>query len=125
MKGKQGGDKSTSPNGPGHLFQGNEQEQTIGEMKEQVAEVMSHGIEVVELAVKHMGQPSERVPVGCMGGGKGPNKTLAGKPSLNVRIFANVLCVVEMDKVMICHLPENNQDSQDQQKTDEKFMTFM
>jgi hypothetical protein len=105
VKGKQGRDHSTSPNGPGHLFQDNEQEQSIGEMKQQVGEVMAHGIEAVELAVKHMGQPSERVPIGCMGCGKGPNKTLMGKPSLNVRIFANVLCVVVMDKVMICHLP--------------------
>jgi hypothetical protein len=91
MQRKQCGHEATSPNGPGHLFQDNEQEQSIGEMKQQVGEVMAHRVEVVELAVKHMGQPSERVPIGCMGGGKGPNKTLAGKPSLNVKISGNVL----------------------------------
>ena len=26
-----------------------------------------------------------------------------------MRIFANILCVVVMDKVMICHLPENSE----------------
>ena len=56
-----------------------------------------------------MGQPSERVPIGCMGGGEGPNETVAGKPSLNVRIIYHIILVVKIDKLMVRHLPENSE----------------
>ena len=81
-------------------------------MKKQIHQMMAPGIQAEKLAVEHMRQPSQRVPVACAAGAKGPANSLPVKRRLNMAIVGNVGIVVIVDKIEITYLQENCKRSQ-------------
>jgi hypothetical protein len=64
------------------------------------------------------------MPVTCVVGGESPSEIFPRKSCLYVMVFSDILGVIEINKIVSHSLPKHNQDSQDQQKTDKKSMTF-
>ena len=72
--------------------------------------MMPAGVEAVELAVQHVGQRGERVPVGVVSVGKRPDDTRGGQAAFNLRIFVYVNVVIEVDEIMAGGLAEDDPD---------------
>src|SRR5205814_5901876 len=57
-------------------------------------EVVARGVEAEELAIEHVRQPGQRVPVGRLQGGEGPGHRLRVQTRLDVGVAEDVLVVV-------------------------------
>ncbi len=76
MEGKKSGNKAASPQGPGHPLQYEKQEQRVEQVKKDIGQVMSLGIQAIELVVQHVGQPGQRMSVGYMGRSESPDHAI-------------------------------------------------
>ena len=73
--------------------------------------MMPSRVQTKKFTVQHMRQPSQGMPVGSMGGSKGPSDVVPTQTSAYVYIVGYVFTVVKVDKGMILHLPEDGKDS--------------
>ena len=76
MNGKQGGDKGALPKCAGHLSEHEKEQQHCYCMKKNIREMMTTGVETKQLAVDHVRERRERVPIGCMTMRESPNQPL-------------------------------------------------
>ena len=72
-------------------------------------------IQSVELAIQHVGEPSQRVPVAGMEVRKGPDDSRGGEAAGNLRIIADILVVVVVDELVPNRLAEDQGHGQQQQ----------
>ena len=77
-------------------------------MKEKINDVMPAGVCTEKLAIKHMRQPGQRMPVAGMARGEGPDGTDTCQAGINIRVIRDVNVVVEVDELKIAYRPENN-----------------
>ena len=70
--------------------------------------MMTAGIKAIKLAVKHMGNRGERVPVAGIDMCKRPGNSVETNTGSDLRIFIDVGIVVVIYKLMMDRLPENN-----------------
>jgi hypothetical protein len=89
-------------------------------MEEEAVEVVSLGVETVERAIQHVGEPRQGVPVGGITGSEGPGNPLQRETVTHVRVFDDVLVVVEGDKCMSLYLPVHRQRRQRQPKSEKE-----
>jgi len=54
------------------------------------------GVKSVNLAVEHVGEPGDRVPVCLVGAGEGSDETVFGKSRAHVRILGHISGIVEV-----------------------------
>jgi hypothetical protein len=123
MKGKKSGNETTSPHGPGHSLQHQKQEQGIEQMKKDVGQVMSLGIKAIELTVQHMRQLAQRVPVGSVGGSESPDNAVGAQTFLYVDVLSDIDRIIQVDEVVITHLPEDDKGDYGQKQTYKQFAT--
>ena len=70
------------------------------------------------LAVQHVRQPGQRMPVAGVERRKGPNHIPPPQPAQDVGILRNVKGVVVIEKIIRPHRPVQSQRGQHQRKTD-------
>jgi pyruvate dehydrogenase complex dehydrogenase (E1) component len=63
MEGEQRCDKRALPQRTGHSYKNQQQQKRVSHMKQQTGKVMTLGIQTIELAVDHMGDPCKWMPV--------------------------------------------------------------
>jgi hypothetical protein len=63
MQGKESGDQRTQPELRGQAVQEEQEKQGVGNMEQHTGQVVAGGIESVELAVEHVGEPGQGVPI--------------------------------------------------------------
>ncbi len=73
-------------------------------MDERVHEQVRAGVQPEELAVNHMRQPGERMPVGGVKGGEGPGNPFQRQAADDHRVVPDVEIVIEVDELMTDHL---------------------
>ena len=96
-----------------------EQQQRVGEVEQEVRQVMAGGLEAVKLAIQHVGNPSERMPVAGVAAGERPVERVRRDASLHGRILHDVLQVVVVNKIVADHRAEHDQRPQRQGQADE------
>ena len=60
--------------------------------------MMARGIQAEQLAIEHVGDPSERVPVGNIESSERPTNVLKRQAGLNVRIEGDVRIVIVVNE---------------------------
>ena len=103
---------------PGHPPQDEKQEQGRGGVQQHVGQMASGGTGTIKLAVRHERQPRQRVPVGGMALGERPSDPGGAQAVGNLRIIVNVQVVVEVDKVEVSRLREDQPDRQQKKAAD-------
>ena len=98
VEGEEGGDDEARPGARGHHDEGEEEKERVGEVEGEVDEVMGAGVEAEELAVEHVREEREGVPVGAGVGGEGTGDAPGAKPLLYSRVFGDVGVVVVGDE---------------------------
>ena len=85
-------------------------------MQQNVGRVMPTGVEAVDLAVEHVRQPGQRMPVGDVDVREDPRGAADRQAGGDVRILVDVLIVVEIHELVADRLTEDEPHGQ-QQKT--------
>ena len=88
-------------------------------MKENVSQMMSPRLESVELAIQHMRDCGERVPVGRVNMGEGPFNIAWGETIDDCRIGVNVRTIVVIHEVVMQGLAECDPDNAGEQNADD------
>ncbi len=89
-------------------------------MKEHIRKVMPTGAEPEQLAIQHMRNTRQRMPVSRMKMGKCSNHAIDREALDDARIFININVVIEIDEIVPERLPKNQPDDGDQTETDKK-----
>jgi hypothetical protein len=77
------------------------QQHGISRVQQKICVVMASGVEVKELAVQGMRQPSQRMPVSIAKSGKRPIHSVPGKAALNPGIFQDIRRVIKGDELVM------------------------
>ena len=89
MDGKEGRHEGAGPEIAGHLPQDQEQQDGAGGVQQDIGQVVPAGvIQAVELAIQHVGEPGQRVPVAGMKVRKGPGDPLGSETACDLRVIA-------------------------------------
>ena len=120
MDGKDGRDKGAPPKGPGHLPQHQKNQDHRRGVKEDIGQMMPGGMQSVQLAVEHVGNPSQRMPVIGMKMGERPDDSPEAQPVGNHRILINILVVIHLDEIEPQGLPENRKGNRGERQADRR-----
>ena len=119
MDGKQGRREGAGPEIAGHLPQDQKEENDAGGVQQDIGQVVSAGvIQSVELAIQHVGEPSERVPVGGMKVRKGPDDSLGSETACDLRIIIDIDLIVGVDELVPDRLAEDEGHGQQKERAD-------
>ena len=116
---KQGRDQRTWPKRAGQSPQREKQENCRGGMQPDVRPMMSPWLKTVELAIQHVRQRGERMPVVGMHTGEGPPNSVRREARADPRILVNVFVVVVVDELVSQRLAKDNPHDRHEQETDE------
>jgi len=74
-----------------------------------------------ELPIQHVRHGREWMPVVGMNVGEGPDNTLPVQTCMDLRIFANIIWIVEVDEFMADRPAENRPRNRDQRGANREF----
>ena len=96
MQGEQRRQDRAPPKRPRHPPEHQEDQDRIERVKQQVDQVMARRLQPEQLAVQHVGNPGQRMPVGLLAvqPSKGPTQALPRQPGLNLRIVGDIIRIV-------------------------------
>ena len=103
-----------------HFFENEKEQNRIGRVQQQAGGVMPARVQAEELAIEHVREPGERMPVGGPRGHKRPPDVLRRQSAPHMRIFRDVILVVLGDEIVFERGREGQPDQRQQQKTGEK-----
>ena len=109
------------PERPRGRAQPPEQQDRVGEVQQQVRQVVTPGVQAVELGIEHQGEPRQRVPVGPLETGPRPMPALPRQAVGDVRVFKDVAGIVEADERKAEGLTVDRQTGRDQHEDDQQF----
>ena len=116
MNGKHGRHKRAPPQCPGHLPKNEEQQEHRRRVQQDVGQMMPARIQTKELAVKHVGQGGQGMPIAAMAVCERPDDALPMQPLGDGRILVNVPTIV-VNEAVVQSLAEDGPDGQCQKKT--------
>ena len=89
-------------------------------MKAHIRKVMSTGVQPEQLAIEHMRNTRQRMPVSRMKMGKYSNHAIEREALDNARIPININVIIEIDEIVTERLTKDQPDDCDQTETDGK-----
>jgi hypothetical protein len=78
-------------------------------VNENISEMVPPRAQAENLNNSHMGQPGQRMPVGCGKSRKGPSNVLTGDAPFDMQIIRNIQRVIEVDELVITCLEEDSE----------------
>src|SRR5437588_6072583 len=98
MNRKQRRHPKAAPLSAGGSQQQPEQQSNVQGVQQNADKMMARGIQAEQLAIEHVGDPSERVPVGNIESSERPTDVLEREAGLNVRIEGDVGIVIVVNE---------------------------
>ena len=92
-------------------------------MEKQTHKMMAPGFQTKKLAVCHVRQPRERMPVPVKSGFEGPDKSFSGQAGPHIMILHHITVIVEADKFVGDDLSKNRKYGGNKDKTYIYFST--
>src|SRR5438067_3087001 len=121
MQPKKRRDQRARPSGVGCSKQKPEDKQRVCYVNQRVNQQMATCIHAEELAVDHMCDPSEWMPVPLVKGGKGPGNSRERKAAIHHCVLLDIRIVIERDELMPDHLRINRKGHRRQAEQDEQI----
>ena len=120
MNGEHGRHECAWPKRTRHLFEHEEKQQHRYRVQQHISEVMAAGLEPEQLAVEHVRNRRERMPVPRMRMGKRAEYAGHRKSSVDDRVLININMIVEIDEIVPQSLTENEPSDCNQSEADIK-----
>src|SRR5215831_11848654 len=86
-------------------------------MQQHIGKVMSPWLKAIQLAIQHVGNCRERMPVSRMDVSEGPLNACKGKTTRDLRIYVNIFLVIVIDESVAKGPSKNNPDDYYEEKT--------
>ena len=87
-------------------------------MEAQIREMVPSRTKTEDLAIRHVGQPGQRVPIAGIPGVERPAQALEGQPALNLGVLGQVSVVIIINEIAIQDRPIHDQGQQEQRESD-------
>jgi len=100
MPGEQGGDQGAAPEGAGHAPEHQEKQQRVGRVQEQAGHMVPPGVELEQLAIQHVAEQGQRMPVAGHLRAPGVVQSGLGHSRLHDGIGRDKVRVVVTDKII-------------------------
>lgn len=114
MKRKKRRDESAAPRCPGHALQQQKQNDRAQGVNGHIHHVRAAGAKTKNLAVKHVRQPRQRMPVdGITNGCESPRNVRRRKTVTDVDVLGHIFFVVEPDEAVRPHRPIDDERESD------------
>ena len=113
-------DKRAAPQEPRHPPQHEEKQDRCCRVEEDIGEVMAAGIQPVKLAVEHVGEPGQRMPVADVAISKRPLNSPPTQALADLGIVVHISRIIVVDKLVSQCLAENHPDGQGQTEADDQ-----
>ncbi len=101
-----------------HSPQRQEQEDRRGCVQDHVGQMMAARFQIIKLAIQHVRQPRERMPVGSVKRRNRPGNASARQARLDMRILIDVVIVVEVNEFVVGGLAKDGGDRKQQKAAD-------
>src|ERR1035441_7659466 len=95
MKGKERSHQGAAPKRARQALKQSEEQEGVGGVKEQAGDVMAEGLQPVKLAVQHVRQPRQRMPIRSVSARESPPHALPPQSRLHPWIVGEVIRIVE------------------------------
>jgi hypothetical protein len=105
VQSEEGGNKGAAPVRAGHLLEQAKEQQRVEGVEKKIGGMVSGGVEAVELAIEHVGEPGQRMPVAGVAGGKSPTPALQAETALDHEVLSHIVRVVEVKELAVADLP--------------------
>ena len=113
--------KRAAPQKPRHPPQNQKKQDRCCRVEEDIGQMMPAGIQSIQLAVQHVGQHRQRMPVGHHDMGEGPLDSFQAQPAGDHGIFIYVPAVVVVNKLIPQCLAEDHPDNCRQKNADSGY----
>src|SRR5256885_15264166 len=100
MPGKESRDRGAAPLGASQPPQYEKEEQSVGDVQQHAGEVMARRMQVKELAIGHVREPGQGMPIAGVKSLEGPEQSLSGESGPHVRVLGDVLLIVVIEKLV-------------------------
>ena len=104
MDGEKKGDDGGFIRSAGHPQQEKKQKQRIQNMDRQIHHEVVAGLQTEKLAVDHVGNPGERVPVGYAREGKSPPEVWQSQSCVDMGVFSDIFVIVKIEELVMSDL---------------------
>src|SRR5713226_3288847 len=107
MNRKNGTDECARPDSSSHRKKNQEKQNCSDVVQQNIREMVAARFQSINLTIRHVAQGRKRMPKTGVAMSEQPLEPLAGQSSANVRIFVDVMVVVEIDKLVTERLTKN------------------
>src|SRR5436190_942685 len=111
-------DQETSPTCAGHQYKDQEKQQCIRRVKQNAGQVMSPGFQAKQLAIQHMGQPGQRMPVAYFIIAESPAQALRSETALDMNVGGHIKAVIVVNE-LVSNRRQVGRQNQEHKKTSE------
>ena len=118
MNRENSGDERARPNTVSYLCEQQEKQDRCNAMPEHVHQMLCARIQAEHLAIEHVRNRSERMPVLGMHVRERPRDSVPAEPRSHVRVVVNVKRIVIVDELMMKSLAEDRPRNRDQKNSD-------
>lgn len=120
VNGEHGSHECAWPKRTRHLFEHEEKQQHRYCVQQGISEVMAAGLDSKQLAVEHVRNRRERMPIPRMRMGKRAECAGQRKSSVDDRVLININMIVEINEIVPQSLTENEPSDGNQSEADIK-----
>ncbi len=124
VPGKERRHQRAPPARTAQAFQKLKEKNGVGEMEEQIGQVVASGVEEEQRTIQHVGHPGDRMPVAGVGARQGPAHSFPSQSVLHHRIVCHVKMVVVVDELMVSDRPIDCGGQQEQEQTNVQIEAF-
>ena len=124
MQCEQRAHNQTGPGQPGRPPQQKKQQHCIGGVQQEIDVVVADRIELKDLAIQGMRQPSQRMPVSVAKSRERPFHRVPSQAALNLGIFQNIGRVIEIDELVMNDGIVKSERGRHQQETEDDDALF-
>ena len=124
MDRKQGGHKGTAPGSGRQAIEDAEKEQDVGQVQQQVGQVVAEGPGPKEFCIELQRQPGQRVPVAGVEGRPGPMHVRRGQAGQDVTVLQHIDAVIVIDEAVEADRRKAGYRHHGERQTDQQKLTM-
>jgi hypothetical protein len=109
VKGEEGGDKSAFPDFMSHAVKKPEEQQRAEDMEDEVGDMITAGIQTVELIIEHQRKPGQGMPEIGISGTECPANGFKRDAGPDMIVFGHVNIIINIDEFKLNNLIEDGE----------------
>ena len=107
VQGEEGGNKGAAAERAGHSLKESKYQERVEGVEKKIGGMVSGWLEAEELAIEHVGEPGQRMPVAGVAGGESPTPAVQAETAPDHEVLGHIVRVVEVEELAVADQPVN------------------